>query len=382
MPHDNDQMLVSNQAHRAEPDQSRSRFTIDRPNMSRHYRHRGINQVGVHNSEIKLPAFTGKESWQVWINRFEMIAERRGWDDEIMLDQLLPRLQGEAGEFVFTQLPRSTWSDYDELVKEISSRYRKIETSKTFASKFARRTQKVGEKAEEFAADLKRLYDSAHRYRDERTRQEDLVRRFLDGLRDDEARFEVEFNKEPENIDDAVYHVVNFIQTRRQTDYNPEKKGKRYARRAMIEDGYCSDSDSSADESQDKKANARRVPDKRVRIEKVEEKEVVKESENQKAPEEESENAKLLKLLLAKIEELSRVSLNRGQQADRNQAPRNTEKRNRGTNVVCYKCSQKGHYARECTNVPNQNNNGDRRRFNRSQGQNRSPQNCNKGTLN
>ena len=72
---------------------------------------------------------------------------------------------------------------------------------------------KPGETGEEFAAELKRLYAKAYSFRDENTRQEDLVRRFLDGLRDSDARFEVEYNKEPENIDETVYHAVNFAQT-------------------------------------------------------------------------------------------------------------------------------------------------------------------------
>ena len=34
-------------------------------------------------------------------------------------------------------------------------------------------------------------------------------------MRDSDASFEIEFHKEPDNIDETVYHVVNFIQTRR-----------------------------------------------------------------------------------------------------------------------------------------------------------------------
>ena len=46
---------------------------------------------------------------------------------------------------------------------------------------------------EDYAADLKRLYDKAHGYRNRRIRDEDLVRRFLCGLSDDELRAEVEY---------------------------------------------------------------------------------------------------------------------------------------------------------------------------------------------
>ena len=30
----------------------------------------------------KLPIFTGKESWDVWFNRFTEVADRRNWTDE------------------------------------------------------------------------------------------------------------------------------------------------------------------------------------------------------------------------------------------------------------------------------------------------------------
>ena len=46
--------------------------------------------------------------------------------------------------------------------------------------------------------------------RDLRTRTEDLLRRFLDELSDETARFHVEYIKEPADIDHAVYKVVNF----------------------------------------------------------------------------------------------------------------------------------------------------------------------------
>ena len=158
-------------------------------------------------NEVKLPPFNGKEDWKVWVSRFETVAERRGWSDDKKLDNLIPKLQGKAGEFVFTQLPRGTLSCYSELIKELNSRFRVVETKRTFAAQFSKRTQRQGETAEEFAAELKRLYAKAYSFRSEATRQEDLVRRFLDGLRDSDARFEVEYNKEPENIDEAVFHV-------------------------------------------------------------------------------------------------------------------------------------------------------------------------------
>jgi hypothetical protein len=160
---------------------------------------------------VKIPAFTGSEDWVVWITRFEAIAQRWGWTENEMLDQLLPRIEGHAANFVFSQLHLSLLHSYRDLKVELNNRYRTIETPRLFASKFSKRSQKVGETAEEFAAELKVLYDKAHGFRDRKTRDEDLVRRFLDGLRDDEIRFAVEYGKEPETVDEAVFHVVNLF---------------------------------------------------------------------------------------------------------------------------------------------------------------------------
>ncbi|KAH3817419.1 hypothetical protein DPMN_118953 [Dreissena polymorpha] len=93
------------------------------------------------NNSTKIPTFNGKDEWKVWFNRFETIANRQGWNDEEKLDHLLPKLQGSAGEFVFTQLLRETLDNYDELVREINNRFRIIETPRTFAAKFSQSYQ-------------------------------------------------------------------------------------------------------------------------------------------------------------------------------------------------------------------------------------------------
>ena len=163
-------------------------------------------------AQVKLPVFDGKEDWVTWITRFEVIADRYRWSEDDRLDQLLPKLEGLAADFAFSQLSPEVLNNYQELTCEMTNRFRVVETARSFAAKFSRRTQMPNERIEDFAADLKRLYDKAHGYRDRQTRDEDLVRRFLDGLHDEDARFELEFNKEPRHIDEAVYYAVNLIQ--------------------------------------------------------------------------------------------------------------------------------------------------------------------------
>lgn len=93
---------------------------------------------------------------------------------------------------VYGQLSRSTPRNYRKLTEERNSRFRVVETSKTFIFKFSNRQQKPGEKVEDYAADLKRLYDKAHPKRNSKTREEDLLQRLLDSLADSIARFHVE----------------------------------------------------------------------------------------------------------------------------------------------------------------------------------------------
>ena len=165
------------------------------------------------------------------------MAGLRRWNNEKKLDELLPRLQGPAGEFVYGQLSHRIRTDYDALIKELNSRFRVVETARTYGAKFSNRNQRIGEPVEEYAADLKRLYDKAHSNRDRETRREDLMRRFLDGLADDRARFHVEYIKEPLDIDEAVYEVVNFQETKRRPttlEDGMEKRNRRPMRQINV----------------------------------------------------------------------------------------------------------------------------------------------------
>ena len=117
----------------------------------------------------KLPAFTGQESWEVYYNRFEDVAAQEDWTDKEKLKELLPKLQGKAGDFVYSQLSCSTRRNFKALVDEIKHRFRKIESARTYGSQFSKRYQKADETVEDFAAELKRLYSKAYPNRDSET---------------------------------------------------------------------------------------------------------------------------------------------------------------------------------------------------------------------
>ena len=238
-------------------------------------------------------------------------------------------MQGSAGDFVSTQLRREALNNYHTLVAELNCRFRVVETSKTFAAKFSHRNQKSGETAEEYASELKCLYDKAHKVRDIQTRREDLVRRFLDGLRDEEVRCEVEYVKDPSDIDEAVYHVVNYIQTRKRQSQSPygEKKMKKFVRSAK--NSGCTQSESDSDEEYACQVRSKPIIEKEQ-----------KQSQNQHnqvknaelISSQEPEMGNILKQILDKINSLAENNL---------QIKPSKE---------CYYCHKPGHYIRDCPN--------------------------------
>ena len=241
----------------------------------------GINDDGRRNRRstvqrfgtVKLPSFDGKEDWSTWITRFEVMASRYEWSEEEKLYQLLPKLEGPAAQFVFSQLAPNVLNNYRELLHEMNCRIRLIETPHSFAAKFSRRTQRPNETVEDFAADLKKLYEKAHGYWDRRTCDEDLVRRFLDGLHDDDNRFEVEYHKDPRNIDEAVYHAVCMIQCRSAS--RPNKRASNTRRAVSQGSDHRSDQSFSTSEGNGEPSNLevlQAVKQLTKRVQKLEEK--------------------------------------------------------------------------------------------------------------
>lgn len=293
------------------------------------------------STNIKVPAFTGKENWQVWFNRFVAIADRHHWNDDQRLDCLLPKLQGDAGEFTFSQLPRWVLSDYKELVRELHCQFKSIDTPRTYMVKFSRRDQYENETAEEYATELKRLYAKAYSHRDNRVKQEDLVRRFLDGLKEDDARFEVEFHKDPQSIESAVYHVVNLEQTRRRATPYGEKKMRKFTRRVQSDDSSDFDEEGYHDNEQNQV--------QRLRNDDPKLKENTKTRENLTTTslhgESQSDMSKILQQILDK---LSHLTYNKSSAVQTNMSDR-----------TCYACQEKGHISRYCPNKPTHSRSSD-----------------------
>ena len=129
----------------------------------------------------------------------------------------MQRLQGTAAEFVLDEIPPEILSNYASLVSELDSRFKSVETNRTFKVQFGKRTQKYDETVEESAAELKRLYDKAYPGRNPEMRRQLLLHQFLNGIRNKSAKFAVEYYKEPNSIEDAIHHVITYLEAQQGT---------------------------------------------------------------------------------------------------------------------------------------------------------------------
>ena len=167
-------------------------------------------------------------------------------------------------------------------------------------------------------------------------------------MKDNEARFEIEFHKEPDDIDQAVYHAVTFIQTKRRNspDYYNDRKFKKYVRRTSQESDF-EDSEDKQPEERDDYECALRVPTKTEtyqerRPQKVEQRTEHNSNQSEKQPDSIAKIEGMVKALADKVEELQK---GRRPAADEQQTSGNS-------GVLCYVCHLRGHYARDCPNKP------------------------------
>jgi len=310
----------------------------------------------------KLPPFTGKERWEVWYTRFSEVARLNHWSEHRKLQELLPRLQGQAGDFAYSQLPREVRGSYGRLIAELNSRFQVVETRKTYAAQFSNRIQKPGETTEEFAAELKRMYNKAYPNRDEQTRKEDLLRKFLDGLYDERARFHIEFVKEPDSIDQAIYEAVNFQETRRRP---PGKDGRPNRPTRAVHCHYSSDSDEDrlekvqpAESDDSDEERIARVPPRSGKSKKIKrlDQTATKANSDPGQVKENSSGSGTAQQFQKLLEEVEKLKQQLSHQEGRASATGSggarsvnpNDRRRDRNNHRCFKCGEDGHFAKRC----------------------------------
>ena len=209
------------------------------------------------NRNVKLPAFTGNgtDSWKVWFSRFTTIANLNNWDEPTRLSELVQKLQGTAAYFVFDELPQEIVCNFQSLVHELSLRFQTVETNRTFRAQLGKRTQRIGESVEDYCAELKRIYDKAYPGRNPEMRQQLLLQQFLNGLCDKQAKFAVEYFKEPCTIEDAVQHVVTYMEAQQGALYSERATDRRSKSAIFKADAVTYEGD---DDKNDEEENQKR----------------------------------------------------------------------------------------------------------------------------
>ena len=180
---------------------------------------------------------------------FDDIATHWGWDKEKWLDVLLPKMQGAAGDYIFDELSREEWANYKELIKCLKRCFCKVESTKTYAAIFWKCDQKVSETEKTYVAELKWVYGKAYPQQDSASRDEDCLHRFLNGLIDQKVHQQVEFVKDPANIDEALVEIVKYHESQQSSQLQQDGSNKAFkAWAAHVNDIPSSDGELDSDE--------------------------------------------------------------------------------------------------------------------------------------
>ena len=246
--------------------------------------------------------------------------------------------------------------------------------NKIFRAQFGKRTQRIGESVEDYCAELKRIYDKAYPGRNPEMRQQLLLQQFLNGLRDKQAKFAVEYFKEPCTIEDAVHQVVTDMEAQQGTMCNDRSTDRRSKSVIFKADTVTYEGDDDRNEEENQKRDSVIASSSGTR-----EQHTVRKV--QSTPTDPAMLSQILNYLAAAIDEretchesksnetqvtprsqdqLPRHGHLRPQNPNQGQTHRQCQMRphqqgqgqsagqNRLTNVQCYHCANFGHFKRDC----------------------------------
>ena len=127
------------------------------------------------------------ETFQDWIEQFEMIAQMCGWDNQAQLVNLTTRLRGQAYSFYRTCSPHQR-SDYSLLKSQLKERFTPVRIQAVHSSLFHQRKQGTKETVDQYAQELRKLFYQAYSRENQESGETEgfgrsvLVHQFVAGL--------------------------------------------------------------------------------------------------------------------------------------------------------------------------------------------------------
>ena len=157
------------------------------------------------NGEMPMPrqmCFNGRTSWESFLTPFERVARACRWSAEDMLFRLTSSLRDEAAEYAFCHIPPEALNSYAALVLALEARFKEKRPIASYLAQLETRRLQTKENVSEFSADIRKLVMKSYPTADERTRETIGVRHFLKGLGDHQTSIAVGM-RDPQTIEEA-----------------------------------------------------------------------------------------------------------------------------------------------------------------------------------
>ncbi|ESO12076.1 hypothetical protein HELRODRAFT_158491 [Helobdella robusta] len=157
---------------------------------------------------LKVPAFDGEMSWNVYKTQFEAAATSNCWNGKERATALILALRGSAAEVLQT-IPAESHFNYEVLVSALDLRYGEEHMKQIYRSQLRNRTQRSGESIQQLAQDIERLTLLSYPTSDPEHRDETALDTFIKALRDSELKQSLVLS-DKRKLKDAVAHSLTF----------------------------------------------------------------------------------------------------------------------------------------------------------------------------
>ena len=277
------------------------------------------------NRERKPQKYSGNTDWKDYIRQFQAVAKWNAWDETKMGLQLAMSLSDEALE-VWGSLDDEKCYDYQVLVDVLTRRFCPEGNESQYSLELMNRVCQQEESVTSFGHALRRLASRA--YPGHPVQEEILINLYMKGLPNKEMKRHVYLAK-PKSLSEAINLAVSFEAFEKPL-FSGAVSDKIKKPKAVI---------AAVQGSVDKKKN---VPDSNT-------------NENV-SPNDLTQLTKVMSKMDQTLKQLGESIKNQSKVTNEQRVHRNNRAPRDISTVECYRCHNKGHYAKECPTNTQQNN--------------------------